>query len=86
MRNTSEVTTGAGNERVRRRRLFNLAAALSLVLCAATYVAIFLGYGTQLIAMMFFFILASLWFHFWRYRFVRRGDQFTMPWPRPQGY
>jgi ethanolamine permease len=36
--------------------------------------------------MMFFFILASLWFHFWRYRFVKRGDQFTMPWPRPQGY
>ena len=26
------------------------------------------------------------WFHFWRYRFVKRGDQFTMPWPRPQGY
>jgi ethanolamine permease len=49
-------------------------------------VAIFLGYGTQLIAMMCYFILVSLWFHFWRYRFVRRGDQFTMPWPRPQGY
>jgi ethanolamine permease len=63
-----------------------LPAAVLLVLCAATYIAIFLGYGTQLIAMMFFFILASLWFHFWRYRFVKRGDQFTMPWPRPQGY
>ncbi len=63
-----------------------LPAAVLLVLCAATYIAIFLGYGTQLIAMMFFFILASLWFHFWRYRFVRRGDQFTMPWPRPKGY
>ena len=24
--------------------------------------------------------------HFRRYHFVRRGDQFTMPWPRPQGY
>jgi len=63
-----------------------LPALVLLVLCAATYIAIFLGYGTQLIAMMFFFILASLWFHFWRYRFVKRGDQFTMPWPRPQGY
>ena len=63
-----------------------LPAAVLLVLCAATYVAIFLGYGTQLIAMMCFYIIASLWFHFWRYRFVRRGDQFTMPWPRPQGY
>ncbi len=28
----------------------------------------------------------SLWFHFYRYKFVRRGDQFTMPWPKPQGY
>ena len=63
-----------------------LPAAVLLLLCAATYVAIFLGYGTQLIAMMCFYIIASLWFHFWRYRFVRRGDQFTMPWPRPQGY
>ena len=33
-----------------------------------------------------FYIVASLWFHFWRYRFVRRGDQFTMPWRRPAGY
>ena len=57
-----------------------------LVLCAATYFAVFLGYGTQLIAMMCFYIVASLWFHFWRYRFVRRGDQFTMPWRRPAGY
>jgi ethanolamine permease len=63
-----------------------LPAIVLMLLCAATYVAIFLGYGTQLIAMMFYFILVSLWFHFWRYRFVRRGDQFTMPWPRPQGY
>ncbi len=55
--------------------------------CArATYFAVFLGYGTQLIAMMCFYIVASLWFHFWRYRFVRRGDQFTMPWRRPAGY
>ena len=63
-----------------------LPAIVLLVLCATTYFAVFLGYGTQLIAMMLFYIIASLWFHFWRYRFVRRGDQFTMPWPRPQGY
>jgi ethanolamine permease len=63
-----------------------LPALVLLVLCAATYFAVFLGYGTQLIAMLCFYIIASLWFHFWRYRFVRRGDQFTMPWPRPQGY
>lgn len=61
-------------------------AFVLLVLCGATYFAVFLGYGTQLIAMLCFYIIASLWFHFWRYRFVKRGDQFTMPWPRPQGY
>ena len=61
-------------------------ALVLLALCAVTYFAVFLGYGTQLIAMMCFYIVASLCFHFWRYRFVRRGDQFTMPWPRPQGY
>jgi ethanolamine permease len=61
--------------------------ALSLILlCAVTYFAVFLGYGTQLIAMIAFYIVASLWFHFWRYRFVNRGAQFTMPWPKPQGY
>jgi ethanolamine permease len=63
-----------------------LPAIVLLVLCSTTYFAVFLGYGTQLIAMMCFYIVASLWFHFWRYRFVKRGDQFSMPWPRPLGY
>ncbi|MBA4131517.1 MAG: amino acid permease [Hyphomicrobium sp.] len=62
-----------------------LPALVLLVLCGATYFAVFLGYGTQLMAMMLFFFIASLWFHFHRYRYVRRGDQFSMPWPRPQG-
>lgn len=61
-------------------------ALVLLTLCAVTYFAVFLGYGTQLIAMVGFYIVVSLWFHFWRYRFVKRGDQFTMPWPRPKGY
>jgi ethanolamine permease len=65
--------------------LHPLPALVLLVLCSATYFAVFLGYGTQLMAMMLFFIIASLWFHFHRYRYVRRGDQFSMPWPRPQG-
>jgi ethanolamine permease len=56
------------------------------LLCAITFFAVFLGYGTQLMAMVCFYIVVSLWFHFWRYRFVTRGDQFTMPWPRPRGY
>jgi ethanolamine permease len=61
-------------------------AIVLLCLCAVTFFAVFLGYGTQLIAMVGFYIVVSLWFHFWRYRFVKRGDQFTMPWPRPRGY
>lgn len=57
-----------------------------LTLCAVTFFAVFLGYGTQLVAMIGFYIVVSLWFHFWRYRFVNRGAQFTMPWPKPRGY
>lgn len=63
-----------------------LPAIVLLALCAVTFVAVFLGYGTQLIAMIGFYIVVSLWFHFRRYRFVNRGAQFTMPWPRPVGY
>lgn len=66
---------------------FHPLPALSLlILCAATYFATFLGYGTSLLAIMGFYIIASLWFHFHRYKYVRRADQFTMPWPKPQGY
>ena len=57
-----------------------------LAICAVTFFAVFLGYGTQLVAMIGFYIIVSLWFHFWRYRFVNRGAQFTMPWPKPRGY
>ncbi len=56
------------------------------LLCAITFFAIFLGFGSQLIAMVIFYVVVSIWFHFYRYRFVRRGDQFTMPWPKPKGY
>ena len=57
-----------------------------MILCIATYVAVYLGFGTQLLAMMVFYIVASVWFVVFRYKYVRRGDQFTMAWPRPQGY
>ncbi len=57
-----------------------------LAICSITFFAVFLGYGTQLVAMIGFYIVVSLWFHFWRYRFVNRGAQFTMPWPKPRGY
>jgi len=63
-----------------------LPAITLMVLCIATYVAVYLGYGRQLLAMMAFYIVAWLWFAFHRYEFVRRGDQFTMPWPKPLGY
>jgi len=65
---------------------YPLPAIVLLLLCSATYFAVFLGYGTQLVAMMVFYIIASLWFAFHRYKFVRRGAQFTMPWPKPVGY
>ncbi len=63
-----------------------LPAIVLICLCAITFFAVFLGYGTQLVAMIGFYIVVSLWFHFWRYRFVNRGAQFTMPWPKPKGY
>ena len=63
-----------------------LPAIVLLALCAITFFAVFLGYGTQLVAMIGFYIVASLWFQFWRYRIVARGAQFTMPWPKPKGY
>ena len=63
-----------------------LPAIVLLGLCGITFFAVFLGYGTQLVAMIGFYIVVSLWFHFWRYRFVNRGTQFTMPWPKPAGY
>lgn len=66
--------------------LHPLPAILLLALCSVTYVAVFLGYGTQLLAMMVFYIGASLWFVVHRYKYVRRGDQFTMVWPKPKGY
>ncbi|MEP7242757.1 MAG: amino acid permease [Gammaproteobacteria bacterium] len=61
-------------------------AALLFMLCVLTLFAIFLGFGSQLSAMVIFYIIVSLWFHFYRYKYVRRGDQFTMPWPKPVGY
>ncbi|TAL80930.1 MAG: APC family permease [Beijerinckiaceae bacterium] len=63
-----------------------LPAIVLFVLCSVTFFAVYLGYGRQLLAMMAFYIVASCWFAFHRYRYVKRGNQFTMPWPRPIGY
>lgn len=61
-------------------------AIVLAVLCVATYFATFLGYGASLLSIMAFYIVASIWFASHRYKYVRRGDQFTMSWPRPLGY
>ena len=61
-------------------------AIVLFILCVTTFFAIFLGYGAQLTAMVVFYLVVSVWFHFYRYQYVRRGDQFTMPWPKPKGY
>ncbi len=61
-------------------------AIVLVVLCIATYFATFLGYGASLLSIMAFYIVASIWFASHRYKYVRRGDQFTMSWPRPRGY
>lgn len=63
-----------------------LPAILLMLLCITTFFAVYLGYGRQLLAMMAFYIIASLWFAFYRYRYVKRGAQFTMAWPKPKGY
>ncbi|MGI8738882.1 MAG: APC family permease [Gammaproteobacteria bacterium] len=63
-----------------------LPAVVLFILCMAVYFATFLGYADYLISILVFFIVASLWFSMHRYKYVRRGDQFTMSWPRPRGY
>ena len=61
-------------------------AIVLMLLCLTTFFAVYLGYGRQLLAMMAFYIVISVWFSLRRYQFVRRADQFTMNWPRPKGY
>ncbi|MEX3856555.1 MULTISPECIES: APC family permease [Paraburkholderia] len=56
------------------------------ILCTATYFATYLGYGTSLLSIMAFYITASIWFALHRYKYVKRGEQFTMDWPRPKDY
>src|SRR3546814_7291881 len=43
-----------------------------LSLCTATFFAVFLGYGVQLLALIGFYIVVSLWFAFHRYIYVDR--------------
>jgi ethanolamine permease len=61
-------------------------AIVLVCLCSATYFATYLGYGASLLSIMAFYIVASVWFALHRYKYVKRGDQFTMNWPRPKDY
>lgn len=63
-----------------------LPAAVLFVLCLAVFFATFLGYADYLISILVYFLVVSVWFHLHRCKFVKRGDQFTIPWPRPRGY
>jgi ethanolamine permease len=66
--------------------LHPLPALTLAVIAALVLFATFLGYGTTLITLVIFYLLASIWFVVFRYKYVRRGQQFSMPWPRPKGY
>jgi len=66
--------------------LHPLPAITLAVIAALVLFATFLGYGTTLVTLVIFYLLASVWFVLFRYRYVRKGQQFTMPWPRPKGY
>lgn len=66
--------------------LHPLPALVLLALCGLGYFSIFLGYGIEMALVIGFYFIATVWFHFRRYKYVRRGKQFTMPWPRPRGF
>jgi ethanolamine permease len=57
-----------------------------MVFVAFTFLAIYFGYWQNLIAAMLFYMVASVWFVFHRYKMVDRSKLYTMPWPRPEGY
>lgn len=61
--------------------------AIALAALSATvFFATFLGYGSTLISILVFYLLASVWFVVRRYQYVDRDAQFTAPLPRPRGY
>jgi ethanolamine permease len=66
--------------------LHPLPAITLAIIALLVLFATFLGYGTTLLTLVSFYLLASIWFVLFRYKYVRRGKQFTMPWPRPKGY
>ena len=66
---------------------FHPAPAIVLfVFVVLTFIAMYFGYWKNLVAATAFYLLASLWFSFHRYKMVNRAKLYTMPWPRPRGY
>lgn len=61
------------------------AVALAILACVVFF-ATFLGYGTTLMSILVFYLLASLWFVLRRYKFVAVEKEFVAPLPRPKGY
>jgi ethanolamine permease len=59
--------------------------ALGLV-AAIVFFATYLGYGSTLVSILAFYLLASVWFVLRRFKYVDRDAEFTAPLPRPQGY
>lgn len=63
-----------------------LPAIALAILAVGVFFATFLGYGTTLLSIIIFYFIASIWFVVRRYKYVKRGAQFTAPLPRPKGY
>jgi len=73
------------------RRAYTLPAhpvpALALgAVAAVVFFATYLGYGSALLSILVFYLLASIWFVLRRYKYVDRDAEFTAPLPRPRGY
>ncbi len=56
------------------------------VLALLTLSALYLGYWINLLAGITFYMIASIWFVFHRYKFVDHNTLIKDHWPRPQGY
>ncbi|CAM5742887.1 amino acid permease [Mycolicibacterium aubagnense] len=57
-------------------------AVVAMIVFFATY----LGYGSTLMSILVFYLLASVWFVLRRFKYVDRNAEFTAPLPRPRGY
>jgi ethanolamine permease len=66
--------------------LHPLPAIALMALSAMVFFATYLGYGSALLSILAFYLLASIWFVARRYRYVQKGAQFTADLPRPRGY